>query len=187
MTIFFLFLFSIANAQPHYVTVEFWLSRNMSTKYFDDFLIVYLQNKTYKSGSMDYTYKCYHANYTGGLVNITVPETEYFDLLFTNGAVTWNGTNGCPSMVENYEVWATVQSNIYVDRNLDLDYYINITRSGEPRGIFWNTQSFKAILSIITLLIIVVIAVGVAYITKSGIACLLVFLVGLAIKLILGI
>src|SRR3989337_1042210 len=118
-TIFFLLLLSpIVLAQPHFVTVEFFLNRNATVKYFDEFLIVYLQNKTYNAGKMDYTYKCYHANYTGGMANISVPETEYFDLLFANGAVTWNATNGCPSTIENYDVWSTVQSNMYVNQNM---------------------------------------------------------------------
>ena len=187
-TIFFLLLFSPnVLAVNHKVNVRFWLNRNATTPYCDEFLIVYFQNKTYNQGKMDYIYKCYNASYHGCVANISVPETNYFDLLFTNGAITWNTTNGCPSTVENYEVWATVQSNMYVDQDMDLDYLINITRSGEPRNYFWNTQSFRTILSIVTFIILMVIVVIVGYLTKSGLVALIIFLCGLAIKLIIGI
>jgi hypothetical protein len=159
----------------------------MTSRYFDEFLIVYLQNKTYSQGQMFYNFKCYHANYTGGVANITVPDTDYYDLYFTNGAVTWNITSGCPKTVENYEVWATVQSGIHVDSDLDLNYFINITRTGETRNYFWNTQSFKGIISIMVLLLILIISLIVGYFTKSGIAIILTFVVGLLIKIILGI
>ena len=187
-TIFFLLLFSPnVLAVNHTINVRFWLNRNATTSYCDEFLIVYFQNKTYNQGRVDYNYTCYHAGYHGCVASISVPETNYFDLIFTNGAVSWNMTNGCPSTVENYEVWSTVQSNILIDGDMDLDYLINITRSGEPRNYFWNTQSFKAILSIVTFIILMVVVVIVGYITKSGLVALIIFLYGLAIKLIIGI
>jgi hypothetical protein len=167
--------------------VKFWLNRNATTPYCDEFLTVYLQNKTTYQGGLNYNYTCYHANYSGCIASITVPETNYFDIIFTNGAITWNTTNGCPSTVENYEVWSTVQSNVYIDSDNEFDYLINITRSGEPRNYFWNTQSFKAILSIVTFVIVIVIVIFVGYITKSGLVALIVFLSLLAIKLILGV
>lgn len=170
----------------HYVTVEFWTDKEMNNKYHNEFLWVYLQNKTFEVGEISYNVTCYRGQYANGLANVSVP-TGYYDLLAVDGAITWNNETDCPDRVENYDIWATAQSNLYVDSDMELDYFVNTTLIAPPRQYFWNLYSFRMILSVIAWIVILGIIIAVAYWTHSGFACVIVFLILLAIKLLIGI
>jgi hypothetical protein len=180
-------------AQPYEVLVEFWADKNMNEKYYEEIMKVYLQNKTYVGGDWDYNYTCYHANYENGLANITVEETGKYDLLITNGNIVWD-EQGCPDTNENYEYWATVQSNLLIDEDKEFDYYINITWTGEqPRQFFWNTLSMGAVISAFWFLATFGLILGLEYwIVKqgqppSGVLAIVILLVSIILKLVLGV
>jgi hypothetical protein len=56
-----------------------------------------------------------------------------------------------------------------------------------PRQYFWNTLSFRTIISIGAWIVIGLILFAVAYFTKSGLAVGIFFLILLIIKLLIGI
>lgn len=183
-------LCQMVSAQPYEVDVRFWLDKQFLNQYIDETLKVYLQNKTYIPNQPEvfsYTYLCYHANYHNGLANITVLNDTRYDLIITDGNVNWNNVTGCPTTVENYGVWANVQSVIPVNSNMELDYYINITIQQEaPRQYFWNSINLKAIISALVFVVIIVLTVIIGYYTQSGLVSLIAFLGLIAIKVILG-
>jgi hypothetical protein len=183
---------SISLAQPYNVTVRFWNDVNMDSPYLNSFMKVYFQNRTIVS-SWDYDYRCYHADYVNGTAIITVNETNVFDLLITDGNLQWNETTGCPIKVENYAFWSTVQSDMRIDSDQTLNYWINVTYSGQPRGYFWSTQSLRTIISAIYWLIVLAIIIFIEWkLTKGGgqaswILPLIVFVIAIIVKLALGI
>jgi hypothetical protein len=164
-----------------------WTDKEMSNKYYNEFLWIYLQNRTFEAGDVNYNATCFKGQFTGGIATVTIPEDGYFDVMAVDGAITWNNISDCPEKVENYDVWATAQSSLYVDQDIELDYFVNTTLIAPPRQYFWNLMSFRMILSIIAWIVILGIIIAVAYWTHSGLACLIVFLILLAIKLLIGI
>jgi len=182
-----LLLASIGVAQAHTVTAEFWLDKEKTDEYYNEFLWVYLQNKTFEVGGLVYNATCYRGHYTGGVATISSVPTGYYDVLAVDGAISWNNVTNCPDRVDNYDIWATAQSNLYVDSDTGLDYFVNTTMLAPPRQYFWNILSFRMIISIVYWLLILVVVVAVAYFTKSGLGCLIVFIILLAIKLLIGI
>jgi hypothetical protein len=191
---FLLTLFSIFSgvlAQPYAIDVRFWNDENMNSAYKNEMMKVYFQNKTY-TGGYDYTYKCYHANYTNGSAIILVNETNIFDLLITDGNLQWGNTTGCPTRVENYAFWATVQSYMLIDHNETYDYSINVTYHGQPRSYFWGTQSVRQILSALYwLAVLAIIIILEWYLTKGGgqpswLLPLIIFVIAIIVKLAFG-
>jgi hypothetical protein len=74
--ILMMFLLSFTPALSHNVTVKFWLDKGMTVPYIDEFMTVYLQNKTYQQGRLDYDKYCFASNYTGGQALITTNQTS---------------------------------------------------------------------------------------------------------------
>ncbi len=191
-----LFSFSIMGnmvlAQPHTVTVNFWNDQNMNVKYVNEMMKVYLQNQTY-AGGYDYTYECYHANYTNGSAVISVANTGIYDLLITDGNLQWSNITGCPTLVENYQFWATVQSDMLIDTDQTLNYYINVSVTGDVRAYFWNTQSWRGLISALYWLVCAGVIIGIEYwIVKQGaspswILPIIIFIIFAIVKLALGI
>lgn len=180
-------------AQPHTVAVKFWNSENMEsgTEYKNEMMKVYFQNKTYVGG-WNYDYKCYHANYTNGTATIIVGESNYYDLLITDGNLQWSNTTGCPTRVENYAFWSTVQTNMLIDHDETYNFWINVTYHGQPRGSFWGTLSIRQIISALYWLgVITLIIVLEWYLTKEGghpswLLPLLIFIIAIIVKLAIG-
>jgi hypothetical protein len=179
-------LFAIPLVASHQVVVRMYLDKEKTDVYSNEFMWIYLQNKTYEAGQLIYNATCYRGQYTGGFANITVP-TGWYDILAVDGAITWNNETDCPEKVENYDVWATAQSNMYVDGDRDLDYFVNTTLIAPPRQYFFNMVSFRAIMSIIAWLIIGAVCFVVAWKTNSGLAVLIIFIILLVVKLLIGI
>jgi hypothetical protein len=142
----------------------------------------------------EYNKTCFWAPYNSGLAVINVTQEGIYDLIITDGTVSWNNIttgdryNTCPNLVENYVIYATVQSRMKIDASQDLDYYINITiQQSQPRSLFGSTISWKAMISAVVFLIILGISLAAGYYMKSGVALVVTFLVLFAIKLLLGI
>jgi hypothetical protein len=178
---------SMSLVQAHTVTVEMWLDREMKEEYYNEFMWIYLQNKTFEPGDISYNATCYRAQYTGGIATIADVPTNYYDVLAVDGAISWNNITNCPDRVDNYDVWATAQSNVYIYQDTELDYFVNTTLIAPPRQYFWNTISFRAIISITVWVIIGLILFAVAYFTKSGLAVAIFFIILVIIKLLIGI
>ena len=181
-------------SSPYTVNVEFWNDKQATNHYCNNFMFVYLQNKTYNPNTFDYNYKCYSAPYTSCVANIVVNDSNIYDLLIADGSITWNNVTGCPSKIENNEIWNTVQSNIPVNGNLNLDYYINVTlETKNPSGLFGNTMSAKALASAIYFVVLLVLIIGVQVLLiragqpPSGLIALVMLVIGILLKLILPI
>jgi hypothetical protein len=102
--------------------------------------------------------------------------------------VTLNNDTGCPDKVENYNFWSTVQSSLYVNNNKEYNYYINITmRQDSPNQYFWNMINFKALLSILVFIVILVLTAFIGKWSQSGVVALIAFVILLLIKIILGV
>jgi hypothetical protein len=168
------------------VVFRLFLDKEKIDPYYNEFMWIYLQNRTFVAGEISYNATCYRGQYASGLANITVP-TGWYDILAVDGAITWNNETDCPEKVENYDVWATAQSNMYVDGDRDLDYFVNTTLIAPPRQYFFNMVSFRAIMSIIAWLLIGAICFVVAWKTNSGLAVLIIFVILLVVKLLIGI
>jgi len=186
VSLLLLSLFIIPLVASHQVTIEMYLDKEQNNEYYNEFMWLYLQNRTFQAGEITYNATCYRSQYTGGLANVTVP-TGWYDILAVDGAITWNNETNCPEKVENYDVWATAQSNMYVDSDRELDYFVNTTLIAPPRQYFFNMVSFRAILSLIAWLFIGAVCFLVAWKTNSGLGVLVMFIILLAIKLLIGI
>lgn len=139
-----LLLIPMSSASNH-VNVKFYTDILAQNPYCNEFMTVYLQNRTSSPSGLQYDYKCYTSNYTGCVADFDVSDVRTYDLLITDGAVTINNVTGCPTKVENYDIWSTVQSDIYVNHNMNLKYYINITAQGSPKSAFGNSLSISQI------------------------------------------
>jgi hypothetical protein len=171
----------------HEVNVTFWTDREMENKYIDQFMTVYLQNKSFEQGDLDYDRTCWSSPYNLGVATMN-PPTGAFDLLITDGNVVFNNETGCPDTVENYQFWATVQSNVPIDSDVELDYFINITlNQGSPNQYFWNTINLKAMISILVFIFIGVVTAFVGKWSQSGVVALLTFLILILIKILIGV
>jgi hypothetical protein len=172
--------------QAHTVTLKLYTDLQKTQVYSNEFLWAYLQNKTFVGGELSYNVSCFNAKYTGGQALITVP-TGYYDVLFVDGAISWNNNTNCPDRADNYDIWATAQSNVLIDGDKTLDYFVNTTLIAPPRQYFWNVLSFRTIISIIVWILIGALCFVVAWKTNSGLAVAIIFLICLFIKLGLGI
>jgi len=179
-------LFLLPLIQAHTVTLKLYTDLQKTQVYSNEFLWAYLQNKTFVSGELSYNVTCYNAKYTGGQALITVP-TGYYDVLFVDGAISWNNATNCPDRVDNYNIWATAQSNVLIEGDKTLDYFVNTTLIAPPRQYFWNVLSFRTIISIIMWVLIGALCLVVAWKTNSGLAVAIIFLICLIIKLGIGI
>ncbi len=180
---------ALATAQPHVINVRFWLDKEFQNPYIDQTLKVYFENRTAIPSPFLFEYEkvCWWADYDSGVATIYVNQTGTYDLIITDGMVTWDNETNCPKKIENYMIWATVQSGMYIDHSEDLDYYINITIEQEqPRTLFFGHLSMKAFFSAIIFLIIIGLSLLAGYYLKSGVAIVVTFIGLLLIKIILG-
>jgi len=187
------FMIPLVQAQPHTITVDFWTDQNMNNRYYNEFMKVYFQNKTYV-GAWNYDYECYGGNYTNGSAVISVNATKLFDLIITDGNLEWSNQTGCPTMVENYQFWTTVQSDMLINTDKTLNYYINITITGDqPREYFWGTMNWRQMISALYWLLCFGVIIGVEYwIVKQGstpswILPIIILIIFAIVKLALGI
>jgi len=187
------FMIPLVQAQPHTITINFWTDQNMENRYYNEFMKVYFQNKTYV-GAWDYEYECYGGNYTNGTAVISVNATKLFDLIITDGNLEFSETTGCPVMVENYQFWTTVQSDMLINTDKTLNYYINITVTGDqPREYFWGTLNWKQLISALWWLACFGVIIAIEYwivkqgATPSWILPIIIFIIFAIVKLALGI
>lgn len=173
------------------ITVNFWNDQNMNSPYINEMMKVYVQNKSI-TGGYDYNYTCYHADYLNGTASITVPVANWYDILITDGNLQWSNTTGCPTKVENYQFWSTVQSDLRMDSDHTYNYWINVTYTGQPRQYFWGTTSWRQLVaSLYWLAVLGGIIVLEWYLTKNGgtpswILPIIIFVVAVILKLALG-
>lgn len=181
----------MAMADNNTVNVRFWLDQNMNDAYLNNMMKVWFQNKTVES-PWTYNYSCYHANYVNGTASIFLNVSGTYDLLITDGNLQWSNVTGCPTMIENQEFLSTVQSEMQISSDQTLDYWINVTITGEPRDYFWNTQSIRTLMaSLYWVLVLVIILVAEWYLTKNGgtpswVLPIIIFIVAVIVKLAVG-
>ena len=174
------------------VDIFFWNDQNMNSQYLNNMMKVYFQNKTY-AGAWGYNYTCYHSDYINGTAEIVLNSTGFYNLFITDGNLQWSNTTGCPTMVENYNFWSTVQSNMLIESDQTLNYYINVTITGEPRSVFWNTQSIRGIISALYWIACFVVIILIEWqLTKGGghpswILPIIIFIIFAIVKLSIGI
>lgn len=176
------------------ITVRFWNDTNMTQPYFNEFLWVYamphcdwLASQTDYNGAVEWN-ACngtiMHAPYSAGsaLLHIWTPDT--YDFYMVDGSVSW-ACDTCAPNVTKSTVWTKFDTIVVtVSSDLVRDY---LWSTASSVGSFFNMPDMGFWLSVAGIIILFVTVVGVAYLTKSGIATIVAMILIYILLQLLGI